>query len=104
MAQGRRSPKYPFFFLNEFKKERDTSNDPLGQLMVAMVAAQQINHDDNPVYGAYVIGRNWYFAVLRGIEYSVSLGHNVSKDEINDVFCILKKTKNIIETLIQNKA
>ncbi len=103
VAQGRRSPKHPFFFLNVFKKGRDTSNDPLGQLMIAMVAAQKINNDDNPVYGAYVIGRHWYFAVLHGLEYSVSLGHNVSKDEINDVFCILKKTKDIIETLIRNK-
>lgn len=100
VAQGRRSPKHPLFFLNEFKKERDASNDPLGQLMVAMVAAQNINDDGNPVYGAYVIGRHWYFAVLQGSEYSVSLGHNVSKDEITDVFCILKQTKTIIETLI----
>lgn len=84
------------------KPEHVKFSAPLGQLMIAMVAAQKLNNDNKPVYGAYVIGRNWYFAVLYGLEYSVSLGHNVSKDEINEVFCILKKTKVIIETLIQN--
>ena len=61
VASGRRSPKSPYFFIHEYKKERDSSNDPLGQLMIEMVTAQTLNHDNHPVYGAYIMGRYWHF-------------------------------------------
>jgi hypothetical protein len=101
VAQGRRSPVKPFFFINEYKKEQEPPNDPLGQLMIAMFAARQLNNDDNPVYGAYVMGRHWYFVVLEGLNYAVSLGHNAAKiDELRNILGILKNTKNIIENII----
>jgi hypothetical protein len=43
VASGTQSPKEPFFFIHEYKKQLDTSNDPLGQLLAAMVAAQKLN-------------------------------------------------------------
>ncbi len=101
VARGRRSPKHPLFFINEYKKEHDSSGDPLGQLMIAMVAAQKLNNDGNPLYGAYVMGRYWHFVVLDGSEYAVSLGHNAAKnDELGEIFTILKETKQIIENLL----
>ena len=39
IAQGRRSPKRPYFCLHEYKPERHSANDPLGQVAIAMVAA-----------------------------------------------------------------
>ncbi|MDM8549779.1 hypothetical protein QUF72_06870 [Desulfobacterales bacterium HSG2] len=30
VAQGKRSPRHPFFFINEYKKEHDSSDDPWG--------------------------------------------------------------------------
>ncbi|MDM8559525.1 hypothetical protein [Candidatus Parabeggiatoa sp. HSG14] len=101
VAQGKRSPKHPFFFIHEYKKEYDSSNDPLGQLMIAMVAAQKLNNDNNPIYGAYVMGRYWHFVILNGLEYSINQGFNACKDEIKDILGILKNTKAIIEDLIQ---
>ncbi len=66
IAAGRRSPKRPFFCLHEYKPHRHKVTDPWGQVLVEMVAAQKLNQDDKPVYGAYVMGRNWYFVVLQG--------------------------------------
>jgi len=101
VAQGRRSPMKPFFFINEYKKEQEPPNDPLGQLMIAMFAAQQLNNDNNPVYGAYIMGRHWYFVVLEGLNYAVSLGHNAAKiDDLTNILGILKNTKKIIENII----
>ncbi|MCP4345950.1 MAG: hypothetical protein GY795_10550 [Desulfobacterales bacterium] len=105
VAQGRRSPRHPFFFIHEYKKEHDSSNDPLGQLMIAMIAAQIINNNNNPVYGAYVMGRHWYFVVLDSLEYAVSLGHNAAKhEELKDIFGILKNTREIIDNLINKSS
>ncbi len=101
VAQGRRIPKRHFFFINEYKKEKDSSDDPLGQLMIAMVAAQKLNDDSHPVYGAYVVGRYWNFVVLSQLEYSVSLSYDATKDEIKHIFCILKNVKAIIDDLMR---
>ena len=104
VARGRRVPIHPYFFIHEYKKERDSSNDPLGQLMTAMVAAQKLNNDNNPLYGAYIMGRLWFFVVLYGVEYCVSLGHNAAKpEELKEIFGILRNTKKIIEQLISDE-
>ncbi len=101
VAQGKRSPKRPFFFIHEYKKEQESPNDPLGQLMIAMIAAQLLNNDSNPVYGAYVMGRHWYFVVLDGLNYAVSVGHNAAKyEELKSILEILKNTGMIIDNLI----
>ncbi len=100
VARGKRSPKKPFFFIHEHKREKDSSNDPLGQVMIAMVAAQKINNDGNPVYGAYVMGRYWNFVALKELEYSVSLTYDATKNELEDILGILHNTKAIIQELI----
>nr|VFJ67945.1 MAG: hypothetical protein BECKDK2373C_GA0170839_11736 [Candidatus Kentron sp. DK] len=97
VAAGGRSPKKPYFFIHEYKKEYDSSNDPLGQLMIAMVVAYKCNDDGHPVHGAYVMGRYWHFTVLEGNTYSVHTGFNAADREIDDIFGTLKNTKNIIE-------
>ncbi len=102
VAVGRRIPKKPFFCIHEYKKELDISNDPLGQLVIAMIAAQKINNDGHPVYGAYVIGRLWFFVILEGLNYAVSLAYDATKDDINCIFNILKNTKRIIEKRISD--
>ncbi len=99
VARGRRVPERPYFFIHEYERELDPSGDPLGQLLIAMVAAQKLNDDENPIYGAYIMGRLWYFVMLDGLEYSVSLAHDATKDEIRDIFRILQNTKRIIEEL-----
>ncbi len=97
IAQGRFAPKKPFFCLHEYKKERTPTNDPLGQLLIAMLVARQLNDDRKPLYGAYIVGRNWFFVVLAESEYAVSLAYDATQADINDIFVILKNLKVIIE-------
>ncbi len=103
VAQGTHSPKEPLFFIHEYKKQLDTSNDPLGQLLAEMVAAQTINRHPHPIYGAYIIGRHWYFVILDGKIYSESLAYDATKEEILTIFGVLRHTKEIIHQLIAGK-
>ena len=97
VAAGRRSPKRPYFFIHEYKKEHDSSNDPLGQLMIEMVTAQHLNADNHPVYGAYVMGRYWHFVVLHEQSYAVHTGLNAADEELLRIFGVLQNSKQIIK-------
>ncbi len=96
VASGKRYPKQPYFFIHEFKKEHESSGDPLGQLLIAMVAAQKLNDDNQPIYGCYVMGRLWFFVILEGLDYSTSLAFDATKNDIREIFGILKNTKGMI--------
>ncbi len=96
VASGKRSPKRPFFFIHEYKKEHDSSDDPLGQLMIAMVTAFKLNDDGHPVYGAYIMGRYWHFVVLEEQNYAVHTGLNATTEEITTILNVLKNTKHLI--------
>jgi hypothetical protein len=75
IASGYREPEIPFFAFNEYKKETNPDGDPGGQVLAAMLVGQQQNQSENnnfPVYGCYIIGRNWFFVVLEGGKYAVS--------------------------------
>ncbi|KOR33582.1 hypothetical protein TI05_00260 [Achromatium sp. WMS3] len=100
VANGKRYPKHPYFFIHEFKKEHDSSGDPFGQLLITMVAAQKLNNDTNPIYGCYVMGRFWFFVILAGKDYASSLAYDATKDELKNIFSYLKKTKTIIAEII----
>lgn len=102
VASGKQSPRELFFFLHEYKKQADTSNDPIGQLLAEMVAAQKANSHTHPIYGAYIIGRHWYFVLLDGQVYAESLAYDATKDEIMAIVGILRQTKDIIDHLIQH--
>ena len=92
IASGRYEPKKPYFCFHEYKKEKGSDNDPRGQLLIAMLAAQQINNNEKPVYGVYVLGRMWFFAVLQDKNYCVSNDFSATqKTELNRIFCILKQ-------------
>lgn len=99
IARGFEEPELPYFCFHEYKKEWGPENDPLGQLVAAMFAAQQHNFaqsTDIPVYGAYVVGRQWFFVVLYKNNYCVSLGYDATKREIFDIHRILKALKGMI--------
>ena len=99
LAKGIQNPKKPHFFLHEYKPEKKRDNDPLGQLLIAMVAAQKINLDDKPIYGVYINGRNWFFVVLDGQNYAVSNPYVVTTDDIFDLFAVLIHVKELMENL-----
>lgn len=90
LARGRQIPEQPHFFLHEYKPEKNRDNDPLGQLLIAMVAAWKLNNDDKPIYGIYVNGRNWFFVVFTGKTFATSLAYDITSDDIFDLFAILE--------------
>ena len=100
IASGFRSPKKPYFCLNEYKKGTDPNGDPRGQALISMLVSQKLNDSKFPIYGCYVIGRNWYFMVLSGKSYAISNDFSCVNDEVFDIFKILKSLNGQIEKLL----
>jgi hypothetical protein len=102
VASGFRSPEVPFFSFHEHKPEVDSSGDPTGQVLAAMLVGQAKNgNPDDPIYGCYVIGQNWYFLVLVGKFYTIATPFATTNDEVFDVFKMLKTLKMIIEERVK---
>ncbi|MDX2303408.1 MAG: hypothetical protein NW226_11440 [Microscillaceae bacterium] len=98
VSQGEQTPQHPFFFLQEYKPEKNSGNDPLGQLLIAMVDVQMLNNTpQKPLYGCYTIGRLWFFVVLLGKEYSVSRAYDATQtDDLSAMVIILERVKEYI--------
>ena len=63
-----------------------------------MVVAQKHNTLQIPIYGAYVIGRLWFFVILYEKEYAVSLAYDATKNnDLDNIFSILTDVKVRIE-------
>jgi len=100
IASGQFEPQSPYFCLHEYKKEKGADNDPLGQLIIAMMTAQAVNDGTNIIYGTYVMGRNWYFLTLKNNEYCISDAYLATRDDIFTIFKILKKLKSILGEMV----
>lgn len=101
IANGYEKPRAPFFCIKEFKKAKSSSNDPEGQLAAGMLAAQELNKayykENPPVYGAYIMGREWIFAKLQGRNFIQSLPFMLTDEAmLMNMFSCLKQLKNII--------
>lgn len=99
LARGRQIPEEPHFFLHEYKPEKNRDNDPLGQLLIAMIGSQRLNKDEKPVYGIYINGRNWFLVVLDGVNYATSQPFVISTDDIFDLFYILEFLRQKMEEM-----
>ncbi len=95
IATGKQTPKKPFFFLQEYKPEKTSGNDPLGQLLIAMVDVQILNQTpEKPLFGCYMIGRLWFFIILLNNKYSTSKAYDATqKDDLSEIVEILEKVK-----------
>jgi hypothetical protein len=90
-------PKSPYFFLQEFKRSLGDSHDPEGQMLAAMILAQELNQDNKPLYGCWLQGRIWHFTVLNGSEYCVSHPFDASsREDLHKIVFILRKLKELI--------
>ena len=99
LGKGIQRQRKPFnLFLQQYKAEK-RDNDPLGQLLIAMVAAKVQNTDDKPIYGVYVNGRNWVFVILDNNTYAVSNLFVTTSDDIFDLFAVLLYFKDLMEKL-----
>ena len=117
VASGLYAPKHPFFFIHEYKKEKDSSNDPVGQLLVTLWAAQRLNNQKPevtlfnpkpvsfshvPLYGTYIIGRFWFFVRLKDKRYYISKAYNSEEmDELQFILKMLKAQKQMIIDLVK---
>jgi hypothetical protein len=103
VATGDAYPKIPFFFIHEYKKFTEPDSDPFGQLLAALVAAQALNHDGQPLYGCVVMGNIWYFILMDGKKFAVSEGFDAATPkELKIVWSILQETKIRIEQRVKN--
>lgn len=94
---GYNTPKAPYFFLKEFKKQKGNSYDPEGQMLAAMLIAQHVNADSKPVYGAWLTGSIWFFTLLEGANYYTSHAFDAStRDELRQIILILRGLKDLI--------
>ncbi|MEM8524198.1 MAG: hypothetical protein AAGG68_06130 [Bacteroidota bacterium] len=100
VATGRQTPRTPFYTLHEYKPEPGYTGYPLGQLLIAMVAAQKRNEAagiDLPLYGTYVMGRLFFFVYFYKNQYAQSLAYDATQDDIFKIYAIIKKVKDYIE-------
>jgi hypothetical protein len=98
ISKGFGKPKAPYFCIKEFKKAKNSSNDPEGQLAAAMVAAQMLNNNQKPVYGAYLLGKDWTFCVLNDKKLVQSPTYLASDAQgLTNIFMIMKNLKSIIK-------
>ena len=105
LAKGRQDPREPRVFLHEYKREVEATGDPLGQLLIAMVGAQRgyaqrQNIDPIPLYGCYVLRRNWFFVVLDGAQYAVSDALVATQDDIFRIYSTMHEVQQRVEALV----
>jgi len=105
LASGKVKPKQPYFCLHEYKPSRRQANDPLGQLLIAILCSRTKNQNsEQPFYGVYVEGRLWYFVTVHAQEYAVSEPYTATKDEdLLTIFFVLQKLKVLIEPYLGNQ-
>ena len=104
VASGFREPKTPYFCIQEYKKYKDPEGDPAGQALAAMLVAQELNTHRFPVYGAYIIGYDWCFMALRGKQYAISPAYVATRNDVFDIFRILKVLKRKVAELVSEIA
>jgi hypothetical protein len=99
VANGFQNPENPYFCIHEYKQENNRDGDPKGQLLAEMLAVQALNQDERPIYGCYVLARNWYFVVLKDKKYGVSDAYVSTQDDIYQIFKFLRFVRNYIDKM-----
>ena len=97
VATGQEDPLRPYFFIHEYKPSK-RADEPLGQVLAAMIAAQAHNADDMPVLGCFVIGALWQFLVLSGSTYTLSSTYDATQtNDLHAIYSAFYQAKLIIE-------
>ncbi len=99
---GKNTPREPYFFLQaggvpQFKKGKGDKFDPEAQMLAAMILAEHYNQYNHPVYGAFIVGKNWIFTVLQDKKYCRSRQYDASqKNDLLQIIFILRNLKTMI--------
>ena len=100
IATGQEDPLRPYFFIHEYKPSK-RADEPLGQLLAAMVAAQALNADEKPVLGCFVLGALWQFVVLEAKTYTLSQTYDATQtDDLHAIYAAFYQAKLHIEQTI----
>lgn len=105
VAKGLRTPKQPYFFIQEFKRAEEYSN-PRPQLIAELISAIELNSFFE-MKGAYIVGAIWNFVILKKLndncyEYYVSENFDSTKfDDLTVIFKNLLFVKEEIKKLIE---
>jgi hypothetical protein len=95
--KGKNTPQIPYFFLQELKKGKKSSNDPEAQMLAAMLAAQVQNNNGKPIFGGYMVGRNCFFSILVDRNYILSKQLDITETaDLEQVIAMLKKLKEMV--------
>ena len=101
IATGFRDPDLPLFCMHEYKRSIEHQGSPDAQALAAMLVARELNNNDKPIYGLYVVGLIWNFIVLKGNEYCISKDYKSDNEEVFSIFKMLKALKQIIKNELQ---
>ncbi len=96
LAFGIDEPITPYFCFQEYKQQTDPNGDPQTQLLGAMITAQELNNNEKPIYGIYVIGFTWRFVVLHENKWVESKSFSADNEDIYEIYKILSALKKII--------
>ncbi len=97
VATGWEDPKKPYFFIHEYKPSK-RADEPLGQVLSAMVAAQALNADELPLFGCFVIGAIWQFVILDKNTYTLSQIYDATNTtDLHHIYAALCQAKIYIE-------
>jgi hypothetical protein len=92
-------PKVPYFYFQEYKKQKDPKGDVTAQILEAFLIAQEKNRNGKPLYGCTVIGKYWEFMVMEEKNYCISKSYDCTdKEDLMQIIAILRKFKEILET------
>lgn len=96
-------PEVPYFYFQEYKKQKDPKGDVTAQLLEAFLIAQDLNKNDKPLYGCTVIGKHWEFVIMENSTYCISNTYDCTKrHELLYIIAMLRKFKEILETRLLN--
>jgi hypothetical protein len=92
-------PKTPFFYFQEYKKQKDPTGDVTAQVLEAFLIAQSKNNNQNALYGCTVIGKYWEFMTMQNQTYCISDTYICTEhNDLMKIIAILRKFKYILET------
>lgn len=92
-------PKTPYFYFQEYKKQKDPQGDVTAQVLEAFLIAQEKNKNGKPLYGCTVTGKYWEFMTMEKQVYCLSKSYDCTDNaDLLQIIGILRKFKAILET------
>ncbi len=87
----------PYFHFQEYKPNKNPSDDSMAQLIEAFLIAQVKNNNNKPLYGVEIIGKQWSFVTFEERSYCVSSTFDCTKKgDLLTIIAVLRKFRKIL--------